>query len=588
MLGRPFLTPRAEKGGSCDAPAEVPSAPMSTREGQEHMAECERERSPHDDPRFGVALACLAASLLVTLVNALWTSSALDIDPINLAYGMERFALHEFAPHPPGYWVYVQALRAVHTLLGKREALDARFSTVQLTALLFHLASLIPIYAAVRRLRPCSPSTAGMAVFLTALHPFLLFHSVDAQTHGSEAFAGALLLWMLVRYHARPRLTTAIALGATLALGSAFRPNFVIVGLGPIIVCCARRPRHLLVAGAAAVICAAAWIVPTLEASGGYDAWRLANSALVENLFVRRVSPLSAEAVPELTRQNWLSTSLWLALLALPAALAELVLSRERRERGLVRERTSTVPVGAWTLAASVPNALLYLVLFCSEPGYLSGLVPFLVVWTMTRLSGWHAQRALRRGFLAALAAQLGVFALPGSGATTVKLPSFGELMSRDSMVVAWLEAFDRMAPPGRVLVVGDWADLVVARQAPLHRERIHYLSYYARHWPHFAETTAGFLTTEGWQPIPGPVHLIPGPARILEVSESYDWILIDLMASPMLRASIVEQLACPADIRSFGQFSLLPASCFAENLIVFDGHGVRFLAPAIRRSTPR
>ncbi|MGF2076168.1 hypothetical protein, partial [Enterococcus casseliflavus] len=76
-----------------------------------------------------------------------------------------------------------------------------------------------------------------------------VFHAIDAQTHGSEAFASAVLLYALVAYAERPGYARAAGLGLALALGAAFRPTFVITGVLPIIVACVRAPKHVVAAG---------------------------------------------------------------------------------------------------------------------------------------------------------------------------------------------------------------------------------------------------------------------------------------------------------------------------------------------------
>ncbi|MFA9412352.1 MAG: hypothetical protein ACERK0_13875, partial [Deltaproteobacteria bacterium] len=62
--------------------------------------------------KAGAELTPERASLVVLLVacfahfwicRALTSEIALDVDPINLVYGMREFNLAHHAPHPPGY-----------------------------------------------------------------------------------------------------------------------------------------------------------------------------------------------------------------------------------------------------------------------------------------------------------------------------------------------------------------------------------------------------------------------------------------------------------------------------------------------------
>ena len=73
------------------------------------------------------ALAAEHASLLILLAAcvahywicvSLTSEIALDVDPINLLYGMREFNVAHHAPHPPGYLVYVWMLRGLHGIVG--------------------------------------------------------------------------------------------------------------------------------------------------------------------------------------------------------------------------------------------------------------------------------------------------------------------------------------------------------------------------------------------------------------------------------------------------------------------------------------
>ena len=73
------------------------------------------------------------AVLLVACVAHYWvcrtlaSEIALDVDPINLVYGMREFNLAHYAPHPPGY----SGLRLDATRPSRRRAAETLFGTVQ-------------------------------------------------------------------------------------------------------------------------------------------------------------------------------------------------------------------------------------------------------------------------------------------------------------------------------------------------------------------------------------------------------------------------------------------------------------------------
>ena len=212
-----------------------------------------------------LAVACLAH---YWICSSLSSEIALDVDPINLVYGMREFNIAHYAPHPPGYLVYVWMLRGLHAVVG-----GTPLGTVQLLARGLSTLTIPLVFMAVTRLRPGDAIARGYAAVLTAFHPFLIYHAVDAQTHTSEAFAAALLLLALVRYLERPTIPWAVAMGAALALGSAFRPSFVVAGIGPIVWAIGiRRIVHLSVAAITSLLGALAWMMPTFQASASFAA----------------------------------------------------------------------------------------------------------------------------------------------------------------------------------------------------------------------------------------------------------------------------------------------------------------------------
>ena len=217
------------------------------------------------DPRKLDRALLGAALFALTLSGWLGTRPiALDPDAMNLAYGMRHFDITHFTPHAPGYLVYIWTLRAVHALTLGGGSLLERVAIVQLVALLFALGTVATVYATARRMR-LPPGSAGWAAMVIAVHPILVFHAIDAQTHTSEAFASALLLWGAVGYRETPAVRPALLLGLLLAFGSALRPSFIVFGI-PVVVWTigVRRFSDLVMAGLASIAGAVAWILPTV------------------------------------------------------------------------------------------------------------------------------------------------------------------------------------------------------------------------------------------------------------------------------------------------------------------------------------
>jgi hypothetical protein len=507
-----------------------------------------------------------------------WTLSseiALDVDPINLVYGMREFNLAHYAPHPPGYLVYVWMLRALHAVGG-----GDLFGTVQLMARLLSTLTIPLVYFAVKMLRPGDAVTRGYAAILTAFHPFLIYHGVDAQTHTSEAFAAALLLIAAVRYLNRPSIGWAIALGASLALGSAFRPSFVVAGIGPIVWAIGfRRFAHLCIAGVTSVGGALAWMLPTFRESGDFAQWRAANEILVQQTIMRTSSPFSGEAIPGFVAFNMKSTALWLILALAPALIAVLARLGSAAPTDPAYERARSLAL--WSAG---PSVLFYLGMFCSEPGYLLGFIPAIIAMTALAVSPELPQMRRRMALAAAGATQLVILMLPAASTEVAKVPSVPELVRRE---VLYRTVFERMAeqlPPGaRALYVSDHQDVVLSRQLPVLSPMVHSMVYHREYEPPYEQTSISYATQDDWIPLPGPILLQPGPPEIVEMPFTYDFIVLDPIASTDLREQLRQTTDCdvgPTD--GAIDVTVLPTErCFPQGIIESHGRGVRFEVPA-------
>ncbi len=537
------------------------------------------------DGRTGAELTPERASLVVLLVacfahywicRTLTSEIALDVDPINLVYGMREFNPAHHAPHPPGYLVYVWMLRGLHALVG-----GDPLGTVQLLARLLSTLTIPLVYGAVKILRPQDAATWAFAAILTAFQPFLLFHAVDGQTHTSEAFAAAFLLVAVLCYRRRPSIQWAVALGVLLAVGSALRPSFIVAGIGPIVWAIGfRRLPHLVAAGATSIVGAFAWLLPTVRASGGLELWRAANDALVQGVFLRVNSPLSSDSIDGFVLYSAASTTLWLSLLLVPAALA--MLARRGSAKLSDAPYDEARAVALWTVA---PTALFYLATFISEPGYLLGAMPSVVALTVVAASGIPNFARRRLAFMMVAVAQLVILMLPSAPprAPIGKIPSIPELVSREAIYRAGLARIGEKVPwDARVLYVTDYPDVTFSRQLPVHHPGLHSIIIHSEYWPIFDDTTLGLVTQDDWIPVPGPSLLQPGPPTVRDVPFVYDLLVVGLVASSDLRGELRKHTDCDVgDAEEESRATVLPArTCFPNGVIEVHGQGIRFQLP--------
>jgi hypothetical protein len=498
---------------------------------------------------------------------------ALDPDAMNLAYGMRRFDITHFNPHAPGYLVYVWALRAVHVAAGRGESLAERFATVQLVSLLFGLAAIAVVYATARRLR-LPPGAAGSAALVMAVHPILVFHAIDGQTHTSEAFASSLLLLGAVVYRQDPGWRRAFLLGCCVAFGSALRPSFVVFAV-PVVVWTIglRRFGALAAAGAASIAGAAGWIVPTVHASGGWHTWRSATRGLVHHGFVLTSSPFSDTAVRSLVWANQLSLGLWIFEVMIPLLVAWAAASLGSRST-----RSPAGPDARWLRGALAIGALLtllyYSATFISEPGYLAALLPPVALCVGLLSSG--ETLGVRPAVLAFLAA-LACWAIPELP-RVLKVPSVAEWHRRTTLAAAYGQHVERALPPsGRYLALIDHPDITVGRQLPMLSPRIDALLVHDGRRPWIGHSSLTYVTRDDATPIPeafGP----PGAGASIDTSRRYEGIYFDGSLAAHFQAQLDGASTCPVPhAGEITQTVVLPRRCLPEQRVVLDGLELRF-----------
>jgi len=225
-----------------------------------------------------VDCALLAAATLFTRF-ATRSRALYDIDSVNYAFALDHFDPSAHQPHPPGYYLYVLAGRAVRSLTG-----DANDALVALSIVASAgLAVLVYLLA-----REWFDRRAGvLAGALFVVSPLGWFHGTVALTYIVEAVFSALvgwLCWRAVSHSSRSGIWAATILGAA----SGFRPSFLLFLL-PLWWLSTRRDsiRSRLLGIAAMGVSAAIWFVPMLIESGGpavyfgalWDLWRIVPGA---------------------------------------------------------------------------------------------------------------------------------------------------------------------------------------------------------------------------------------------------------------------------------------------------------------------
>lgn len=397
----------------------------------------------------------------------------------------------------------------------------------------------------------------------------MLFHSVDAQTHTSEAFAAALLLNLSFRARQQPSLRGAAIIGVALALGAGFRPSFVLFGVPLVVFTFGRRHiRELVVAGAVSAVGAAAWFVPTIILSGGYALWASATDALVQGAFLNTSSPLAASSLGILTLANHLALGVAVAQIFLPVFVAWLLL---RSGGGQLAQTTlndaSAVGYGAFVVCL-VP-VVYYALTFFSEPGYLLTCVPVAGL----AVGGLGAGPRRHIPPLSAVLLSVASGLIP-QVPIAIKVASVDSWLLRHQLVQVSLQVLDERIPPdARVLMISDFPDITIPRQVPIHREHIDVLMISDDDLPWHPTTSLTYVTREDSVPIPIAHLLSSEGARALRVDAAYDYIYVDEMVTYATLLALGRQSSCPVpqQIAPNG-YLLMPASCLIDQSFTVDG----------------
>jgi len=188
-----------------------------------------------------------------------------DLDSVNFALGMERFDPRVHQPHPPGYFLYVCLGRLLAWIFH-----DANLALVILS-IAASCGTIFVIYKMASEW--FGPSEARFASTLFLFSPLAWFHGIIALTYSVEAFFSALLGYVCWRVNCG-NLTWVAPAGILLGISAGIRPSSLLF-LGPLFLYSLRsaRPNRRVVGITALLVTLAAWGLPMIAASGGFEAY---------------------------------------------------------------------------------------------------------------------------------------------------------------------------------------------------------------------------------------------------------------------------------------------------------------------------
>ncbi|WP_321472286.1 glycosyltransferase family 39 protein [uncultured Paludibaculum sp.] len=324
-----------------------------------------------------------------------WDSSQFD-------RAVTDFDIARHQPHPPGYPLWVVALRGLAPILGNPNTAQV------VVALLFTLAGLWFFRALARDL--LGERAAWPATLLVAFSPLICLYASSSQVYAVDFFVSCFAGWV-TRELGLGRTQRAVPSLAVVALAAGFRPSgvvflFPLLGIG-LWQCCRKQPGRAVMGILAGAACWLAWLTPTALLSGGFGALAALNHDQVQRSFSKTSVLYSAPAIVHLHMAIDVCVYFAVAIAGFLPALAAALWPRDRR---VVDEPARSGPSWATPTFFALwmaPNLALIYLFHCSQPGYLLLSLPPLFL-----LLAWLARHTI--GDLRLAAAGIAVALLVG------------------------------------------------------------------------------------------------------------------------------------------------------------------------------
>ena len=309
---------------------------------------------------------------LVLAFPNLGTRYSYDWDSSQFARGAQHFdvALHQ--PHPPGYPLWILAMRGLMTFSSHP------YGAQVLLAFLFTLAALIFFRSFARELLGQNVGRAATA--LLAFSPLVLVYAITPLNYAVDLFASCAIAWFAARLWTGQH-RWAIPACAFAGVTAGFRPSGVTLLLPLLAIamlrCARKEPAFALLGALTGLLCHASWYIPTAMLTGGFRALSALNSAQ----FLSSVAATSVFfGAPPMVHLTMLAEVTIYFALALAAFAVPLMVSF-REKHAPVRESIRPAWANSTFFALWLaPNLAFLYVIHCGKPGYVLLSLPPLVL----------------------------------------------------------------------------------------------------------------------------------------------------------------------------------------------------------------
>jgi 4-amino-4-deoxy-L-arabinose transferase-like glycosyltransferase len=313
-------------------------------------------------------IAVVAGVVVVIVVTATTRARTLtEEDSRNLARALHHYSVALLQPHAPGYPLVVLAAHAF-TWVGS--ALNAYIVVAVLATVgTILLTYLLGVEMFGRR--------AGVvAALVVCATPLALYYGEIVSVYPTESLMVPTVALLAHRVARRADRFSSLFLFPVLAIGGGFRPTMLVLMLPACVVGIVfGRPRARdLVAGLlAAIAVVAAWGIPMVVKSGGWQAYSRASQALYHRQF--SLTSIFYGASYHQVAFNAANTLGATAMVALPAAAVVVLAFGPQKSAWGLRHPAM------WIMAASlIPYWVTFFAIQLGKPGYVLATLPIFAV----------------------------------------------------------------------------------------------------------------------------------------------------------------------------------------------------------------
>ncbi len=363
--------------------------------------------------RRSIATASLAGLAALWAARWWWRARYLyEWDSAQYALGILRFDVREHRPHPPGYPLWILALKAIHLFVR-----DLNTAQIVLDFVVTGIATAV-FWSFAKKLYGRAPAFLGAGLLLFS--PVVIFYSEVASTYPADLFISTLIGALSIRvWSGDTRIGPWIVFVWAIAAGVRQSGAVMMAPLMTVALLRAYRfdMRRWAVTAAIGASTFAAWYVPTACMNGGLVTYQAVTRATILGYFHLTSALFGAPVATHLAmlRANaiWAGAAVFVATVATVTVWTAGRLLSSKPPTPTPKNDSSAFFYPLWI----APNVLYVTLLHSVKPGYLVlDLPPFILILVRFAAEGLARLDTRWRGSATAIAA---ITALAAGAVTT-------------------------------------------------------------------------------------------------------------------------------------------------------------------------